>query len=57
MSFKFMDFLLFPFFARLDECLEKGVHLRGEAYRRGGMLKGMPKTRDQKEGGNPGELS
>lgn len=31
MSFKFMDFLFFPF-AQLDESLEKGLHFSSEAH-------------------------
>lgn len=43
-----MDFLLFPFFAQLDECLEKGMHFCSKA-----CLK--PETK--RGGGLPGELS
>lgn len=48
MSLKLMNFLFFPFFAQLDECLEKGVHFSSEAH---------PKTGDEKEQEELGELS
>lgn len=48
MPFKFMDFLFFHFFARLDEWLREGCAL---------FLRGMPKTGDEKEQGELGEFS
>ena len=48
-SFKCMDFLLFPLFAQLGECLEKGMYFSSKA--------GLKLETKKEVEGNLGELS